>query len=184
MCSVLLVGCATKPKYDVSKILESQNVEEIEKFITEHPEDANVAFLKEKVITIKGKTDPNIIKKEVEKVKVKTLSEREQEEFEKVMKEDRDNHQGKALSTINQLFENDPMNKNAILMVENGSSCNIIIKIQGAKFYNLGVPANGKNSIVLPKGDYTFSSFVCGVNYYSKKSIKKNMLVNIGLNRK
>ena len=44
----------------------------------------------------------------------------------------------------------------------------------------LAVPAQSDNTIVISKGDYLFSSLVCGAQYASQKTVQKAIMVALG----
>ena len=91
-------------------------------------------------------------------------------------------YKNKTVKILNSLFDNDPNAKECIVMIENKSDCNIIVRMEGVGItkYRLPVPAHGDNSIVVQKGDYLFTSIVCGAQYASQKTIQKPLMVALG----
>lgn len=169
-------------------ILNSTNIHEIESFLkTAHPEDPRRTVLKPKLIALKnstwmkaGQNNNNVLKPsfvEIPKSILKNKENSEVEEFKKLFSETSIEHQEKTVKLLNQLFENDLTNKQAILLMKNNSDCNMIVRIQGKSFYNLAIPAKGENFMVIEKGDYQISSNVCDSKYNSLKNIEKNMMV-------
>lgn len=184
-CSLLIT--AQKKKKD---IVYSTNIAEIENFLkTAHPEDPRRTVLKSKLVALKNSTwmkagqqnavilKPTIV--EIPKSVMKQKENAETEEFKKLLSENPEKHKEKTVKLLNQLFENDITNKQAILLMKNNSDCNMIVRIEGKTFYNLAVPANGENFLVLDKGQYQISSNVCDAKYTSSKKIEKNMLVAV-----
>ena len=110
----------------------------------------------------------------------------EASEFNMLMAENPVEHKNKTVKILNSLFDNDPNAKECIVMIENKSDCNIIIRIEGigTTKYRLPVPAHGDNSIVVQKGDYLFTSIVCGAQYASQKTIQKPLMVALGSSAK
>lgn len=106
----------------------------------------------------------------------------EEEEFNKLISLSLTEHKEKTVKILNSLFDNDPTSKEVIVMVENKSDCNIIVRIEGAgsKNYKLPVPSKKENSIVIEKGNYLFTSLVCGAQYASQKNIQKALMVSLG----
>ncbi|SIP99573.1 hypothetical protein SAMN05880574_103171 [Chryseobacterium sp. RU37D] len=106
----------------------------------------------------------------------------ESSEFNMLMAENPVEHKNKTVKILNSLFDNDPYAKECIVMIENKSDCNIIVRIEGVGTtkYRLPVPAHGDNSIVVQKGDYLFTSIVCGAQYASQKTIQKPIMVALG----
>ena len=64
-------------------------------------------------------------------------------------------------------------------MIQNKSDCNMIVRIEGVGNvkYRLAVPAKDENSVVVLKGDYLFTSQVCGAQYASQKTVQKAIMV-------
>jgi hypothetical protein len=110
----------------------------------------------------------------------------EASEFNMLMAENPMEHKNKTVKILNSLFDNDPNAKECIVMIENKSDCNIIIRIEGIgnTKYRLPVPAHGDNSIVVQKGDYLFTGIVCGAQYASQKTIQKPLMVALGSSAK
>lgn len=169
-------------------ILRSSNIKEIENFLkVAHPDDPRRTVLKPKLIALKNSTwmksgnssfsslKPIVL--EIPRSVVNQRNTEEAEEFRKLITENLGNHQDKTVKLLNQLFNNDITNREAILLMQNNSDCNMIVRIQGKEFYNLAVPAHGENSVVIKKGDYQLSSNVCDAKYTATKNIAKNMLV-------
>ena len=167
-------------------ILSSNNIPEIENYLkTAHPDDPKRGVLKSKLIALKnaswmkkGKT-PTVkpVVLSIPKSVVKQQDNNETEEFKRLIQLSSTAHQEKTVKLLNQLFDNDANSREAILLVQNNSDCNMIVRIQGKSFYNLAVPAHGENSLVVKKGEYQLISNVCDAKYSSVKSIGKNMLV-------
>lgn len=87
------------------------------------------------------------------------------------------NKQTAALLT--HMFNNDPTSKEAYVQIMNKSKCNLIVKFSGKKFYNLTVPANSQNFIMVNKGSYTLTSSVCDAKYSSTKNIQGDISVTL-----
>ena len=105
----------------------------------------------------------------------------EAEEFKMLMNESPEEHKRKTVGLLNKLFDNDPSSKEVIVMIENKSDCDMIMRIEGVGYtkFRLAIPARNENSIVLPKGSYLFSSLVCGSQYSSQKTVQKNIIVSL-----
>lgn len=105
----------------------------------------------------------------------------EVEEFKTLMTENAAEHKKKTVSVLNSLFDNDPNSKESAIVIENKSDCNIIMRIEGVgdANYKLGIPSKQQNTIVVAKGDYLFSSMVCGAQYSSQKTVQKAIIVSL-----
>lgn len=117
---------------------------------------------------------------------VAAIPDAEAAEFNMLMAENPSEHKNKTVKILNSLFDNDPNAKECIVMIENKSDCNIIVRIEGVGTtkYRLPVPSHGDNSIVVEKGDYLFTSIVCGAQYASQKTIQKPLMVALGSSAK
>ncbi|MEY8761141.1 DUF6759 domain-containing protein [Chryseobacterium tongliaoense] len=106
----------------------------------------------------------------------------EAEEFNMLMKVSPVEHRNNTVKILNSLFDNDPTTKECIVLIENKSDCNIIVRMEGVGTtkYRLAVPAHNENSIVVEKGNYLFTSLVCGAQYASQKTIQKPIMVALG----
>lgn len=113
---------------------------------------------------------------------VAAIPDAEASEFNMLMAENPVEHKNKTVKILNSLFDNDPNAKECIVMIENKSDCNIIVRMDGigTTKYRLPVPSHGDNSIVVQKGDYLFTSIVCGAQYASQKTIQKPLMVALG----
>lgn len=86
----------------------------------------------------------------------------------------------KTAAMLTHLFNNDINKNEAYVNIKNKSSCNLIVKINGKKYYNLSVPARGENFILIDKGEYVLTTMVCDAKYSSLKKITQD--VEIALN--
>lgn len=106
----------------------------------------------------------------------------EEEEFAMLLSVSPMEHKNNTVKILNSLFDNDPNSKESIVLIENKSDCNLIMRIEGVgnTKYRLPVPAHAQNTIVVAKGDYLFSSLVCGAQYASQKTVQKAIMVSLG----
>lgn len=80
---------------------------------------------------------------------------------------------------LTSLFNNNPNKKEAIVQIVNKSACNLVVKISGKKFYNLTVPSNGQNYILVDKGNYNVTTAICDASYNQNKSITKDIIITL-----
>lgn len=106
----------------------------------------------------------------------------EAEEFNMLMAVSPVEHKNRTVKILNSLFDNDPNAKECIVLIQNKSDCNIIVRMEGVGTtkYRLAVPAQGEGSIVIEKGQYLFTSLVCGAQYASQKTIERPIMVALG----
>ncbi|WP_294236404.1 DUF6759 domain-containing protein [Chryseobacterium sp. sg2396] len=87
----------------------------------------------------------------------------------------------RTAAMLTHLFNNDPMDKEAYINIKNRSKCRLIVKISGKKYYNLDVPANGQNFLLVEKGEYVLTTMVCDAKYSSLKKINKDIEIELNL---
>lgn len=106
----------------------------------------------------------------------------EAEEFNLLMAVNPVEHKNRTVKILNSLFDNDPNSKESIVLIKNNSDCNIIVRMEGVGTtkYRLAIPAHDESSIVITKGQYLFTSLVCGAQYASQKTIEKAIMVALG----
>lgn len=106
----------------------------------------------------------------------------EADEFAMLLSVNPIEHKNNTVKILNSLFDNDPNSKESIVMIENKSDCNMIMRIEGVGNikYRLAVPGRAQNTVVVAKGDYLFSSIVCGAQYASQKTVQKAIMVSLG----
>lgn len=182
LSSVLLWSCASN-NVTLAHIMETKDINELSAYIKKYPKHKDIAFLKQKLLSLQIAANPKKAA-DIPKPVIKTLEEQEAEEFAKLMAQDKSGHNAKTVNVLNQMFNNDISDTNAILLVANNSDCNMILRIQGDKYYNLAVPAKGQNTLVLPQGTYKLTGSLCGVTYTSTKVIQKNLSLALGTARK
>lgn len=183
------ISCSTTQNSARSSenILESRDIKEIENYLkTAHPEDPKRSVLKPKLIALKnlewtkGKKNAKPMEARPIISEIPKKNSAEAEEFKRLISISSKEHKDKTVKLLNTMFNENPNNNEAIILVRNKSDCNLIVKIQGKDFYTMAVPANGENVIVVNKGSYTLNSNVCDVLYSSKKDIYKSILFTIG----
>lgn len=186
------LGAQTKKK-NFNNIIKSQDIAEITEFLEQaHPDDPRKPVLKKRLIQLKneawtkGKENhkPMAVRpfqEEEKTLDIKSLTKDETEEFNQLMKISSGEHKNKTVDALNSLFDNNSTSKELVVMIENKSDCNIIVRMEGevGKNYKLPVPSKKQNLIVLEKGGYTFTSNICGSQYVSKKNIQKALMITL-----
>lgn len=187
------LGAQTKKK-NFNNIIKSQDITEITAFLEQaHPDDPRKPVLKKRLIQLKneawtkGKENHKPMaarpfQEEEKPLDIKSFTKDETEEFNRLMSESSSEHKNKTVGILNSLFDNDPTSKEVIVMIENKSDCNIIVRMEGTagKNYKLPVPSKKQNVIVLEKGAYVFTSNICGSQYVSQKNIQKALMITLG----
>ena len=102
--------------------------------------------------------------------------------FEELMKIDEVDRKIRAAEAVNLFLNEVPEDKNAAVLIENNSTCNMVVRIVGAKNYQLPVPKMGKNYMVLPKGMYQFQAKVCNSSYNATKNLMESISIALSGN--
>lgn len=115
-----------------------------------------------------------------------TVLKTENKEFEELMEKDQINKKQVTAEVLTYLLNDDDSNDpKTAAVIDNNSSCDIILRlveIQGNRIYNLPVPKNSKNQFVIYKGSYTMKSNVCAAKYYSQKQISAPLILKLSGN--
>lgn len=190
------ISAQKKKKTD---IMQSTNIEEINEFLkTAHPDDVRIYLLQDRIVELKRaemtrkarEAKPMaprpimVVEKKQEAPPQKIIkadhNEDEAEEFNQLISQNEKQYSDKAVKLLNNLFDEDITKTETIILLQNNTDCNLIVRISGNKSYKVAIPAHDKNSLVLEKGQYNFTSKVCGAQYLSTKNIYTNLLINIG----
>lgn len=187
------LGAQTKKK-NFNNIIKSQDIAEITEFLEQaHPDDPRKPVLKKRLIQLKneawtkGKENHKPMaarpfQEEEKPLDIKSFTKDETEEFNRLMSENSGEHKNKTVGILNSLFDNDPTSKEVVVMIENKSDCNIIVRMEGTagKNYKLPVPSKKQNVMIIEKGAYNFTSSICGGQYVSHKNIQKAFMITLG----
>lgn len=115
-----------------------------------------------------------------------TVLKTENKEFEELMEKDQINKKQVTAEVLTYLLNDDDSNDpKTAAVIDNNSSCDIILRlveIQGNQIYNLPVPKNSKNQFVIYKGSYTMKTNVCAAKYYSQKQISAPLILKLSGN--
>lgn len=185
--AAISISAQKKKKEDFKDILHTKDIAKIERFLTAaHPQDPRRTVLKPKLVSLKNaawtegrKNAQPMSARPIlpgnSAAVVNSSHASEAEEFRQLMRSTQEEHKTKTVSLLNVLFDEDKNKQDAILLIQNRSDCNLILRIHGKdEFYRLAVPAKGENSIVVKKGSYELSSNICDGKYTSRKDLAKN----------
>lgn len=188
LCLGFLWQCKTQ-----TDITQSTNIKEIENYLkTAHKDDQYRVFLKRKLVALKnaawtksGQGVPMAARPLVTEIPTSSKhSNFDKTLFDKLLSEAKSDHNSRTVTLLNELFsKNSPDSPDAIIMIRNQSECDMVLKIEGKKSYNLAIPSKGETSIVVNKGEYTISSNLCDAIYNSKKHINANILLALENNK-
>ena len=110
----------------------------------------------------------------------------ENKEFATLLEKDQFNKKKINAEVLTYLLnDSDPQENSTAAVIENTSSCNIILRlvgIQNNQIYNLPISRDSKNQFVILKGNYTLKSNICGAKYYSQKNILEPLILKLSTN--
>ena len=102
-------------------------------------------------------------------------------EYNRLLETDKIDRVDREAKVLNYLLTgDDPSDKYTAIVIDNFSNCNIIMRITGMnKTYNLPIPSQGKNLVVVQKGLYTFRSNVCTAKFTNQKSVQETYIFSV-----
>lgn len=165
----------SQSKYTEAQVDKSNDSKVIANFIKYNPEHPKTPEYKRKLYAIIATNTPGIAEPKVE---VLTKNKLKKQISSNAKTGSNSKNQG-AAEVLTHLFNNDPKKREAYIQIENQSACNMIVKINGKKFYNLTVPANNSNYLLVDKGTYTLSTSVCDAQYSSVKNVSKDIVITL-----
>ncbi|UCA61806.1 hypothetical protein KB553_09845 [Chryseobacterium rhizoplanae] len=170
-----------------SSILRSMDIGEIQNYLNQaHPDDPKVTVLKKRIVELKNKQWKEGAAR-ARPMAARPICDAQSagwqvnpKEFERLLREDKEHHKEKTVKVLNEMFSNDKGSHNAVLMIKNQSQCNTILHIvEGDEEYDLAVPLQGENFIILEKGKYTISASICGAKYEKIKNLDHSMYITL-----
>lgn len=177
-CLIIVIGQKKKSasklpaeKLTAQQAQMSNNPQVIAAFIKANPNDPNVRSLRIKLIELVTPAKDLEAKPKVERL---TKS--------KLRKEVRNDPKGgqQTAKVLNHLFNDSPNKKEAYVQIVNKSKCNLVVKFSGKNnYYNLNVPANNDNFIMINKGQYVVTTGICDAKYSSSKNITKDIAITL-----
>lgn len=173
------------------QILASKNIVEISQYLkklnSDNPQYKSVLNRLKQLKNGSLQSEPRLLIsafKNIESPEIKTPLDSEKEEFHKLMKESAEIHDKKAVKLLNNIFSKDTGNNESVLLVRNDSSCDIILRLQGKKQYNIAVPSKGENFINLNKDSYMIKGKVCNSEYFNTKDLSNNQIITLRYSEK
>ncbi|SFJ02361.1 hypothetical protein SAMN05421638_1885 [Kaistella treverensis] len=178
---LLSVFAFAQSKYTVQQVEKSTNAQVIANFIKYNPNHPRTPEFKRKLFAVINNDKPAAVKVSVAKPTVTPVNKSKLKTAVRkdVAADGRNDKHKRTADLLNHLFNSDPNSKTAYVQIVNKSKCNLIVKINGKKFYNLDVPARNQNFIMVDKGSYTLTTSVCDAKYTSRKSISKDIVITL-----
>lgn len=165
---------------ELDKAMLSKDPSVIAEFIKKYPNNKNTAFLQRKLNSMAGSGNA-AAKPSIQPLNAEKL-EKQVEKSE--AKGEPDAKAKRTAEVLTHLFNNDPNKKDAYVLIRNKSECNLIVKFEGKKFYNLDVPKMGENYILVQKGTYRITTMICNAQYASVKNVTQDIEINLNAAKK
>ncbi|WP_051190422.1 DUF6759 domain-containing protein [Kaistella palustris] len=177
----LSVYSFAQSKYSAAQVENSSDPQVIANFIKYNPNHPKTPEFRRKLFAVINGDKTKAQQAKVAKPTVKPLSTSKLQTSIKrdVAKDGSNDKHKRTADLLNHLFNSDPSSTTAYVQIVNKSKCNLIVKISGKKYYNLDVPANNQNFVLLDKGTYTLTTSVCDAKYTSRKNISKDIVVTL-----
>ena len=168
-------------KYTAAQVENSTDAQVIANFIKFNPDHPKTPEFKRKLFAVingdkSPKAQAKVAKPTISPVSTTKLK---NEINRDVAKNGTNSKHKRTEDLLNHLFNTDPSSKTAYVQIVNKSKCNLIVKISGKKYYNLDVPANNQNFLLVDKGSYTVTTSVCDAKYSSSKNIGKDIVITL-----
>ena len=165
---------------ELDKAMLSKDPNVIAEFIKKYPNNKNTPFLQRKLNSMTGSGNA-AAKPSIQPLNTDKL-EKQVEKSE--AKGEPDAKAKRTAEVLTHLFNNDPNKKDAYVLIRNKSECNLIVKFEGKKFYNLDVPKMGENYILVQKGTYRITTMICNAQYASVKNVTQDIEINLNAAKK
>lgn len=174
--------CFGQSLYTVAQVEKSTDPRVIANFIKYNPSHPQTPEFKRKLIAVINNDKSPGKKAAVAKPTITPIS---TSKLNNVIKKDVSRTGGvseknkKTAELLTHIFNSDASSREAYIQIVNKSKCNLIVKISGKRFYNLNVPANNQNFILVDKGSYSITTSVCDAKYSSAKNINKDIVITL-----
>lgn len=168
-------------KYTAEQVEKSTDAQVIANFIKFNPNHPKTPEFKRKLFAVinNDKTPKQQAKVAKPTVSPINTSKLKNEVKRDVAKNGTNTKHKRTEDLLNHLFNTDSSSRDAYVQIVNQSKCNLIVKISGKKFYNLDVPANNQNFLLVDKGSYVITTSVCDAKYSSTKNIAKDIVITL-----
>lgn len=180
LCLVFITGQKKKSKLKVvnevitsEQALMSNNPQVIATFMKSNPNDSNIESLRTRLYELISPANDSEAKPTINTI-VKNKSAKKSGSSTKIA------NQSKTEQALNHLLDSSTNKDEAYVQIVNKSKCNMIVKFSGKNtYYNLTVPANNDNFILINKGQYQLTTAICDAKYSSSKNITKDISITL-----
>lgn len=172
-------------KYTAAEVEKSTDAQVIANFIKYNPSHPKTPEFKRKLFAVINADKTPTQQAKVAKPTIAPINTGKlKNEVKRNVAQNGANAQNKRTADLlTHLFSNDPNGKTAYVQIKNKSKCNLIVKLSGKKFYNLNVPAQNENFILVEKGSYSVTTMVCDAKYSSTKNIGKDIVITLSASK-
>jgi hypothetical protein len=179
-CLLISTLIYAQSKYTEAQVEISNNPQVIANFVKYNPDNPKTPEFKRKLYALIEGRNSVVAKPTISPLTPEKL----EKEAKRELKHGISAKNKETAAILTHLFNNDPTDRNAYIQIQNKSKCNIIVKISGRKYYNLTVPANNNNFIMVDKGSYRLTTSVCDAQYSSVKDVNKDIVITLGYNKR
>lgn len=179
-CLFISAVMCSQSKYTEAQVEKSSDPQVIANFVKNNPNNPKTPEFKRKLYAIVSGGNSAVAKPTITPLTKAKL----ENEVKRDLKDGNNEKNKQAAAVLTHLFNNDPGDKNAYIQIENKSKCNLIVKISGKKFYNLTIPANNNNFIMVDKGTYKLTTSICDAQYSSVKSVTKDIIITLNYSKR
>lgn len=171
----------SQSKYTAAQVEKSTDAQVIANFIKYNPNHPKTPEFKRKLFAVINSNKTPAQQAKIAKPTIAPLNANKlkNETKRSAASNNSSTHRKRTEDLLNHLFNSDPSSKTAYVQIVNKSKCNLLVKISGKRFYNLNVPANNENFILIDKGNYSVTTSVCDAKYSSNKNITKDIVITL-----
>ncbi|MEC5393717.1 DUF6759 domain-containing protein [Bergeyella sp. RCAD1439] len=160
--------------YTVEQVEKTTDPKVVANFVKNNPDHEKTPEFKRKLYAMINGGNSAVAKPKVEPINRKEVASQAKKGSGVSEKDQR------TAEILTHLLNNNSNSRQAYLHIRNRSKCNLVLKISGKKFYNLTVPAQNDNYILLDKGKYTLTTSICDAKYTSVKEVNSDLEITLG----
>ncbi len=90
-------------------------------------------------------------------------------------------YQQDTAGLLGDLINNNPNSSEASIVIENTSPCNMVLSISGNNYFKkIPLGAGKTNGVIVKKGNYRLSGYVCQSMYNQVKNVNESISIKLG----
>ena len=179
-CLLISAVMCSQSKYTEAQVEKSNDPQVIANFVKYNPDNPKTPEFKRKLYSIITGNNSAAAKPTVKPLSKNKL----EREVKRDLRDGSSDKNKQTAAVLTHLLNNDPNDRSAYIQIENKSKCNLIVKISGKKYYNLTIPAENNNYIMVDKGVYKLTTSVCDAQYSSVKNVDKDLVISLNYNKR